>query len=139
MDDSVIKKDIQIEARVENLDELLDILRADMKKQGCPLDKQTVLEICAEEIFVNIASYAYGESIGYAFVHEEVSDGSISLCFCDQGKPYNPLAKEDPNIMLSAEERQIGGLGVYMVKNMMDRVFYEYKEGYNCLTMEMTW
>ena len=103
------------------------------------MDKQISLEICIEEIFVNIASYAYGEQTGMAFITEEVTNNSISLCFRDKGIPYDPLAKEDPDTTLSAEEREIGGLGVFMVKTMMDSVTYEYKDGFNCLTMTMTW
>ena len=103
------------------------------------MDKQISLEICMEEIFVNIASYAYGEQTGMAFITEEVTNNSISLCFRDKGIPYDPLAKEDPDTTLSAEEREIGGLGIFMVKTMMDSVMYEYKDGFNCLTMTMTW
>lgn len=139
MGESVIKRELQIEARTENLDELLAILREDMEKMGCPPDKQTAVEICAEEIFVNIASYAYGESTGDAYVWEEVGENGITVCFRDKGVPYNPLKKEDPDTSLTAEERQIGGLGIFMVKNMMDDVSYEYKEGANCLTMMMAW
>lgn len=139
MGDSSIKREIRIEAQIANLDTLLALLRADMQKAGCPLDKRTVVEICAEEIFVNIASYAYGESGGEATILEEIGENDISLCFKDQGMPYDPLKKEDPDTTLSAQERQIGGLGVFFVKKMMEQVSYEYKDGFNCLTMKLTW
>lgn len=139
MENNKIKREIRIEAQREKLDELLDIVRADMEEKGCPAEKQISVEICAEEIFVNIASYAYEDTTGEAWITEEVTDTGISLCFKDQGIPYNPLEKEDPDITLSAESRQIGGLGIYMVKNMMDSVSYEYTDGKNCLTIEMTW
>ena len=139
MGDDFIKREIQLKAQTENLDELLGILREDLTAVACPFDKLTVLEICAEEIFVNIASYAYGENVGEAFISEEISEGSITLCFRDRGIPYNPLEKEDPDITLSAQERQIGGLGIYMVKTMMDSAEYEYKDGCNCLTVTMNW
>ena len=135
----MIKNEIQIEAQREKLDELLDMIRIDLNLMCCPMDKQISLEICIEEIFVNIASYAYGEQTGMAFITEEVTNNSISLCFRDKGIPYDPLAKEDPDTTLSAEEREIGGLGIFMVKTMMDSVMYEYKDGFNCLTMTMTW
>ncbi|MBE5852905.1 MAG: ATP-binding protein [Lachnospiraceae bacterium] len=135
----MIKHEIQIEAQREKLDELLDMIRIDLNLMCCPMDKQISLEICMEEIFVNIASYAYGEQTGMAFITEEVTNNSISLCFRDKGIPYDPLAKEDPDTTLSAEEREIGGLGIFMVKTMMDSVMYEYKDGFNCLTMTMTW
>ena len=110
-----------------------------MEKAGCPPEKRTVTAICAEEIFVNIASYAYGEAAGIARIDEEIQGSSISLCFQDQGQQYNPLAKEDPDTTLSAQEREIGGLGVFMVKNMMDSVAYEYRDGWNRLTMTLSW
>lgn len=139
MEKNKIRRELEMEASCEKLDVLLTSLRTDMEQKGCPADKQTSLEICAEEIFVNIASYAYGQTTGKVHITEEVTDSSIMLCFQDQGIPYDPLSKEDPDITLSAQERQIGGLGIYMVKNMMDDVSYEYKDGYNCLTMKMTW
>lgn len=139
MENNMIKNEIQIEAQREKLDELLDMIRIDLNLMCCPMDKQISLEICIEEIFVNIASYAYGEQMGMAFITEEVTNNSISLCIKDKGIPYDPLAKEDPDTTLSAEEREIGGLGIFMVKTMMDSVTYEYKDGFNCLTMTMTW
>lgn len=139
MENNMIKNEIQIEAQREKLDELLDMIRIDLNLMCCPMDKQISLEICIEEIFVNIASYAYGERTGMAFITEEVTNNSISLCIKDKGIPYDPLAKEDPDTTLSAEEREIGGLGIFMVKTMMDSVTYEYKDGFNCLTMTMTW
>lgn len=139
MEDAIIKKTIELEAQKEELDKLLEIIETDLESVGCPPEKMTVTAICAEEIFVNIASYAYGDEPGEAWIDEEIEKGRISLCFQDCGKPYNPLEKEDPDITLSAEERQIGGLGIFMVKNMMDTVTYEYREGRNRLTMTLSW
>lgn len=59
----------------------------------------------------------------------------ISITFSDSGKPYNPLEKPDPDVTLSAEERSIGGLGIFMVKKSMDDMRYEYKDGQNILTI----
>lgn len=155
-----MKRGLILEARTENLDTLLEALREEMEKAGCPAEKQVSMEICAEEIFVNIAHYAYagsaagentsdsggdtlanagGENVGMAHITVETEQGRIAVCFQDQGIPYDPLAKTDPDTSLTADERQIGGLGIFMVKNMMDAVSYEYKEGFNCLTMIMTW
>lgn len=140
MGDDVIKQEIELDARTENLDELLMTLQGCMEKAGCPQDKQTSLEICVEEIFVNIAHYAYErEGCGKAYITAQTEPNRISVCLRDKGMPYNPLEKEDPDTSLSAEERPIGGLGIFMVKTMMDEVSYEYKEGFNCLTMTMTW
>lgn len=158
-----MKRGLILEARTENLDTLLEVLRGEMEKAGCPAEKQVSMEICAEEIFVNIAHYAYagsmagertpadgndggatlanagGENVGMAHITVETDKGRIAVCFQDQGIPYDPLAKTDPDTSLTADERQIGGLGIFMVKNMMDEVSYEYKDGFNCLTMVMRW
>ena len=139
MGDNIIRREIKIEAQCDKLNTLQDILREDLEKMGCPMDRQMTLEICVEEVFVNIASYAYGEETGEAFILEEIRPNDIMLCFKDRGIPYNPLEKEDPDTTLSVEERKIGGLGVYMVKTMMDSVSYEYRDNCNCLTMTMSW
>lgn len=139
MEDAIIKKTIKLEARKDNLDTLLGIIETDLESAGCPPEKMTVAAICAEEIFVNIASYAYGDKTGEARIDEEIQTGQISLCFQDCGQPYNPLEKEDPDTTLSAQERQIGGLGIFMVKNMMDTVTYENRDGWNRLTMTLSW
>ena len=139
MEDVIIKKTIELEAQKEKLDTLLEIIERDLESAGCPPEKMTMTAICAEEIFVNIASYAYGDKTGEARIDEEIKKGRISLCFQDCGKPYNPLEKEDPDTTLSLQEREIGGLGIFMVKNMMDTVTYEYREGWNRLTMTLSW
>ncbi len=139
MRDEVIRREILLKAQTKELDTLLALLQEELEKAGCPMEKQMAMEVCAEEIFVNIASYAYAEKEGTAHITVETEKGSISLCFQDQGIPYDPLEREDPDTTLPEEERQIGGLGIFMVKNMMDEVSYEYKDGFNCLTMVMRW
>ena len=95
------------------------------------------VQIAVEEIFVNLAHYAYGSEQGTATIRVEVGGDPLQviITFIDQGVPYDPLKKEDPDISLSAEERQIGGLGIFMVKKSMDDVKYEYKDGKNILTI----
>ena len=99
---------------------------------------QTQIEIAVEEIFINIASYAYAPDKGMATVRVEVSGDpvAVTITFVDHGVPYDPLAKEDPDVTLSAEERGIGGLGIFMTKKLMDDVAYEYKDGKNTLTLK---
>ena len=96
------------------------------------------ISVAAEEIFVNIANYAYAPEIGKATVVVEVSENpiAVSITFMDNGKPFDPTKKIDPDISLSAEDRQIGGLGIFMTKKMMDDVSYEYKDGKNILKIE---
>ena len=95
------------------------------------------IEVSVEEIFVNIAHYAYGPETGKATVRVEVTDDpvEVSVTFIDRGVPYDPLAKKDPDITLSAEQREIGGLGIFMTKKIMDNIVYEYKNGSNILKL----
>ena len=89
-------------------------------------------------MFVNVAHYAYEGGTGWAQITLEPSEGRRGICISlrDAGRPYDPLAREDPDVTLSAEERQIGGLGIFMVKKSMDRVAYEHTDGCNVFTME---
>jgi anti-sigma regulatory factor (Ser/Thr protein kinase) len=91
-----------------------------------------------EEIFVNIASYAYAPGEGPAALRVERSDRppAVTLTFRDRGLPYNPLAREDPDVSSLAEDRQIGGLGVFLTKQFMDELRYEYRDGQNVLTLK---
>ena len=113
------------------IDELLASFAVSMKKR-------MQLDLVVEEIFVNIAHYAYGEQTGKAYLQGTVSDEptTIELIFCDEGIPYNPLEQKDPNIEASVEERQIGGLGIFLVKKNVDNIAYEYKDGKNILTIK---
>ena len=127
-------RELDIEAKTENLDQVLAFVDEELEKYECGMKTQMQIDIAVEEIFVNIAHYAYNPAVGKATIRIEVTDGTVSLTFIDNGVPYDPLAKEDPDITLSAEERQIGGLGIFMVKKSMDDVKYEYKDGSNILT-----
>jgi serine/threonine-protein kinase RsbW len=95
------------------------------------------LDIAVEELYVNIARYAYHPEIGNATVRCTVGGDplQVTVQFLDGGKPYNPLLNEDPNVTLTAEERSIGGLGIYMVKKSMDEIEYQYLEEKNVLTI----
>ncbi len=132
------EKIIQIEAVKGNLPEVLGSVEEYYEEAGCPIKTQMQINIAVEEIFVNIASYAYAPETGSVRIRlQAVKDPARALItFEDSGVPYDPLAKEDPDVTLSAEERKIGGLGIYMVKQSMDHVRYEYKDGKNILTLE---
>ena len=99
---------------------------------------QMQIDVAVEEIFVNIASYAYEGKDGQAEIRFDfrAEDSTAVITFIDQGAPFDPLAKEDPDTGLSAEERQIGGLGIFIVKKSMDKVLYKYEDGCNILTLE---
>lgn len=96
---------------------------------------QMQIDIAIDELFGNIAHYAYNPEVGPATVRVEVVEEPLSvvITFIDNGVPYDPLKKDDPDITLSAEEREIGGLGIYMVKKTMDEISYEYNDGQNIL------
>ena len=126
-----------VQATLENLDEVMDFVEEQMEVYHCSMKMQMQIAVAVEEIYVNIASYAYREQKGNARIRVQ-SGGDplqIIITFEDDGIPYNPLLKEDPDITLSAEERKIGGLGIYIVKKSMDQVEYHYQNGKNILTI----
>ncbi|MCR5025670.1 MAG: ATP-binding protein [Lachnospiraceae bacterium] len=128
-------KELTIDAKVDNLDRVLEFIDTILEENECDMKTQVQIDVCVEEIFVNIANYAYTPGEGEAVIRVEVLDPrALSITFKDKGVPYNPLAKEDPDITLSADERPIGGLGIFMVKKSADDISYEYKDDQNILT-----
>ena len=127
-----------VEAKRENLLEVQSFIDEQLEEVGCPMTTQIAIDVAVEELFVNIASYAYGDGNGNAVVQVTVLEDplSVEITFIDNGVQYDPLAKEDPDVTLSAKERKKGGLGIFMVKNTMDNVTYEYKDGKNILTIK---
>ena len=95
-----------------------------------------MIEVAVDEIISNVARYAYGDGVGNVTVNFASDEEGITLTVTDGGVPYNPLNKEDPDITLSAEERSIGGYGIFIVKKVMDDISYEYKDGKNILVMK---
>lgn len=130
-------KEITIPALLEKLDEVIDFVDGQLEEHGCPMKVQMQVDIAVEELFVNIARYAYHPEIGEATVRLGVGGDplQVTIQFLDGGKPYNPLKREDPDVTLSADERSVGGLGIFMVKRSMDDVAYKYEEGKNILTI----
>ena len=127
---------LEIDATVENLSSVTDFIDDFLQSQDCPMKAQMQIDLCVEEIFVNIANYAYGDSVGKAEISIENSDGEITIVFKDSGKPYNPLEETDPDISLSADEREIGGLGIFLTKKNADCVTYAYEAAQNVLTIQ---
>ena len=129
--------ELTLQASLEKLDEVLAFVEENMEKNECPMKVLMQVQIAVEEIFVNIAHYAYDSGQGMATIRVEVGGDPLQviITFIDQGVPYDPLKKEDPDVTLSAEERKIGGLGIFMVKKSMDDVKYEYADGKNILTI----
>ncbi|MBQ9065834.1 MAG: ATP-binding protein [Blautia sp.] len=131
-------KELDIQATTENLPQVLAFVDEEIEKADCPMKVQMQIDMAVEEIFINIANYAYIPDVGPAQIRVEVQEDPLSvvLSFIDHGKPYDPLAKDDPDVTLSAEERKIGGLGIFLAKKSMDEINYEYKDGHNILTMK---
>ena len=131
-------KEITLEATVANIDVVTDFVNEELEALDCPMKPQMQIDVAIDELFGNIARYAYDPKIGSATVRIEVQEEPLAviITFIDNGRPFDPLSEiEDPDITLSAEERQIGGLGVFLVKKTMDAVSYEYKDGKNILTI----
>ena len=124
-----------IEAKTENLESVLNFVAGKLETADCPEKLRTQISIVIEEIFVNIARYAYAPSTGGAAVRVAVGEEEIAVEFEDSGQPYNPLENEAPDIRAGVEERRIGGLGIYMVKNMADATEYRREGNKNILTV----
>ena len=127
-------KELSIEAKIENLNAVLDFITGELKAAGCSVKLQKQIKIAAEEIFMNIAHYAYNPATGEAAVRVFVDD-RITVEFEDKGVPYNPLEKTDPDTSLSTEEREPGGLGIFMAKKLVTGMDYERSNGHNILTL----
>ena len=130
--------ELRIPAVVEKLPELLAFIEQQLEEVGCPLKTQMEIAVAAEEVFVNIASYAYAPGTGIATVCIEIDDDPpvATIAFSDGGVPFDPLKKADPDVTLPAEEREIGGLGIFMTRKFMDDVTYTYRDGPNILTLK---
>ena len=132
-----MKREVTLPAVVDSIRIVTEFVDEQLESHACSLKLQMQIDIAVEEIFVNIAQYAYSEGTGKAKISLNMleSPSRFVITFTDTGIPYDPLAKPDPNIRLSAQERQIGGLGIYMVKKSMDDMRYERREGQNILTI----
>jgi len=127
-------KELIIEARIDNLPDVHDFIAAELAASGCSAKLQNEIKVAVEEIFINIAHYAYAPDTGDVSIRITIGN-TVNITFEDKGNSYNPLEKEDPDITTGAEERPIGGLGVFMVKKIMDAVEYRYEGGKNILMM----
>ena len=129
---------LNVKAETQMLDTVQDFIHETLEKAGIDADIKalTQLDVAVEEVFVNIANYAYAPNTGDAIIEAKVSDGSVlTVSFIDSGKAFDPLAAEDPDITLSADERGIGGLGIFLTKKFMDKVEYQRKDDKNILTL----
>lgn len=130
-------KELTVAATIENIPLVTEFVDGELEMMDCPMRAQMQIDIAIDELFSNIARYAYAPGQGQATVRVEKLDApaAVKVTFIDSGRPYNPLEKDDPDVTLSAEERQIGGLGIFMVKKSMDEVLYRYEDGKNILAI----
>jgi sigma-B regulation protein RsbU (phosphoserine phosphatase) len=124
-------------AKIEALSDVLGFVDQTLESFECPMKIQTAICVAIEEVFVNVAHYAYGEGEGDMTLGIGYDGESREITFqmTDKGTPFDPLKKPDPDITLSAEEREIGGLGIFITKKTMDSLAYAYENGENILTM----
>lgn len=130
-------KQMTLAATVENIQTVTDFVNDELEAFDCPLKAQMQIDIAIDEIFGNIAHYAYAPLTGEATVQVEVTGEprQAVITFLDKGTPYDPLTAADPDITLGSEERSVGGLGIFMVKKSMDEVTYRFENGQNMLTI----
>ena len=133
-----MKEELVIEAVIDNLDDVNLFVHKSIKQFEVSKRALMQLDVVVEEIFVNIASYAYSPNTGLVkiLLQTDIEPLSISLTFIDSGVPYNPLEKSDPDVNLSADDRQIGGLGIFLTKNFVDDISYQFLDGQNILKIE---
>ena len=129
------EKKITVDAAVEELAAVTEFVESVVSEHGCSVKEMLKITLSVEEIFVNIANYAYDGKTGSAEISADVTDGLLTVEFRDRGKPFDPIAKPDPDTSLEVEKRAIGGLGIFLVKKNMDSVSYERRDGCNILTL----
>ena len=130
-------KELTVDATIENLTVVTGFINAQLDRLDCPLEKRFMIDVAIDELFGNIARYAYGTDTGKATVRFETDDNppAVMITFIDSGIPFNPLEIAEPDTTLTAQERKIGGLGVFIVKQTMDKTEYTYANGQNILTI----
>lgn len=131
-------KELTIEAKTENAGLAVEFVNAELEALDCPMKAQMQIDIAVDEIFSNVAYYAYAPETGPVTIRIERTDDppTVILTFTDEGKPYDPLKAADPDVTLGVEERKIGGLGIFLVKKTMDAVRYTRRDGQNVLQIE---
>ncbi len=127
---------LTIEATVENLATVTEFITSSLEEKNCSMKTIMQMELVIEEIFVNVASYAYRPNVGNVTICKEFDNQSITISFIDSGVDYNPLEHEDPDTNAEIEDRDIGGLGIFLVKKNVDEISYERKDGQNILTIK---
>lgn len=132
-----VTRELTLEADMTNLNRVLSFVDSRLEAAECDPSIQMVIDLAVEELFTNVASYAYAPGKGPVTIRVKTdgTGGIAEIVFTDRGVPYDPLKQTGPNLDGDIESRRIGGLGIYMVKNSMDDMSYEYRDGNNVLTI----
>ena len=130
-------KEITLEAKIENIPRIIAFIDETLEAWDTAMKAQMQIDVAADEILANISHYAYAPNTGEATVRLHIDEATrmATIIFIDRGVPFDPLAKADPDVTLAKQDRQIGGLGIYIVKKTMDAVEYQRKDGCNILTI----
>ena len=129
-------RELTTEAVTENLQSVMDFVNDSLSDKGCSAKTLYQMELVLEEIFINIASYAYEGDERPVVLSIDFEEDPLAaiVTFKDKGAPYNPLNRDDPNLALKLENREIGGLGIFLVKKNVDAIWYEHVNGENVLS-----
>lgn len=138
MKESNTLKQLTVDATVANVSVVTAFFDEYLEGLDCPMKAMMQIDVAVDELFGNIANYAYGDKVGKAVVRiDRTSDRpGVVIEFEDEGMKFDPLAKEDPDVTLSVNERGTGGLGIFIVKKTMDDVSYSYTDGKNILSIK---
>ncbi len=125
-------------AKIENLNKVFDFLDAQLSSLAYNMKAKLQLELSIEEAYVNISKYAYTSDKGEVEILSSVDEDplQITVQFVDSGIPYNPLKTEDPDLFTDTEEKELGGLGIFLIKKNVDNIKYKYHNGKNILTLQ---
>ena len=132
-----MQHEITIPAKIENMTVVTDFLSSHMESAGVPVKQIYVINTAADEIFSNIAKYAYPQDTGDVTIRLETDTKGVQVTFTDEGVPFDPLEMPEPDTTLSVQEREIGGLGILLVKRLMDETQYKYENGKNVMSFSL--
>ena len=131
-------KEMTLEAKIENIPRVTAFIDEQLEALDCPMKAQMQIDVAIDELFGNISHYAYAPGSGEATVGFDFDETArtVSVIFSDRGIPFDPLGRSDPNVNAPAQERDIGGLGIFLVKKTMDSLEYRFENGKNVLTIK---
>ena len=130
-------KEITLKATIENIAQATAFIDEALEAVACSMKAQMQIDVAMDELFGNIARYAYARGEGDATVQFDFQEETrmVSITLIDKGVPFNPLSAAEPDTTSAAQDRPIGGLGIFLVRKTMDAMAYQYQDGKNMLTI----